>query len=260
MQTLAVLIITALTAGSASRFDLAERLRLALAAQLGTFEELEVEVQAAARPQLVSGNLRGVTIRVHRFDATALPWDTFSPTPRPRRLKGRLDRLTLVATEAQFQNLTVSRLTLTGKGITYDLLDSLLRRRIVLTGYREATLEAHFRDGDLDSFLAARIPQLRQAHVRFEPGQVVVTGQVVLGAASLPVTVRGRLQVVQRRELHLTEAQVQVGNLTLPPETVKSLLAQANPLLDVAALLPVPLALEEIELKAGEAILRGHFL
>lgn len=262
MKVLALIVLAVLTGGSALDLDLAERIRGDLEKYLGPVGGLSVRVERPSRSRLASGHLDAVTIRLEEVDAERIPLTAFLPQPRPRTLKGQVRCLELEAAQARLRSLLVSRLCVRVTDLRYDLIHLFTQKEFAVTSVGRAEVEVELLPREVAHYLARKMPTLKNPEVAFQPGRVVVTGRLALGLFEAPLELEARLQLVQGREIHLADVQLALTNLPLPEPLVKAMVQKLNPLLRIQELTdpPLPLALDELELREGELRLRGRLM
>jgi len=260
MKVLAVIVLAVLAGGSALDLDLAGEIRGDLEKYLGPVGDLSVRVEWSSRARLVSGQLDAVTIRLDGVDAERIPLTAFLPQPRRRTLKGRVQRVELEATQVQLRGLRVSRLHLDVTDLRYDLVHLFARKEFAVTGAGRADVEVDLIPREVAHYVARKLPTLKNPEVAFHPDRVVLTGRLALGLFEAPLELEAKLRLVQGQEIHLADVRLALTNLTLPEPLVKSMTQKLNPLLRIQDLTasPLPLVLDELELREGELRLRGR--
>ena len=257
MAALVYTLLAALWAGGLVRGRPDQELAAVVRQELGPAAQVTVQVTGDPQPGL--GRVGAVRVTVTDADARRLPLAALVPVPRPRTPKGRLGRLELTAEHVRLDLLEASRVTFRAEDVVYDR-PSALRGELRDASLGRQVVQVVFRDGDLDRYAASAFPELGQAHLTFESGQVVARGLVPLLLAAFPMTISGGLTIAGGTRVLLTDAALDTGRVALTPRMRQGVLRRLDPLLDLvqALQLPVPLHWTGVVLTAGEAQLTGQ--
>jgi hypothetical protein len=261
MEVLSFIVLALLTRGAASDLELTTLLEKNLRQGLGEVGRIEVQA-ASGRPVPVKGQLGQIHVRLHQVDARRLPLKRFVPHPRRRILKGRVERFVLEATAARLQGLTLSRLVVTVTDLRFDLLYALRQHDFNVTEVGAASLEGTLAAEDLEAYLAARLPSLREPHLELSPGKVRLTAQADFGLLAASLDLSGRLALHRGKEIHLLDPQLRMNGLPVPAAFAQTLLGRINPLLNIDQLagLDLPIVLEAVETPPGQLVFRGRLV
>jgi hypothetical protein len=208
----------------------------------------------------VSGQLGQIQVRLHQVDVTRLPLQRFLPQPRERILKGRVERLVFDATEARLNDLPLTRFVITVTDLRFDLLYALKEHDFRITDVDEARVEAMITARDLEAYLSARMPPIKEPHLELSLEGIHLTAHADFGLLEAPLELTGRLAMAPPKEVHLLDSQLWLNKLPVPAALARTLLGKINPLLDLDQLtdLPLPILLEELEAQPGQVVFRGH--
>jgi hypothetical protein len=132
---------------------------------------------------------------------------------------------------------------------------------VALTSASESRFRATLAPADVEAFIRARTPWLRDVRVSFLPeARISVQAKVALGLVSIPGHADAKLAVEGGTRLCLTDVRATLANGRPAPPMVTERLRAANPIVDLARLCGGSLAvsLSEPTTERGLLVLAGE--
>lgn len=169
-------------------------------------------------------------------------------------LTGRLSNVTVEATGARFDKLTVSQFSAVFRDLQVDPRGLLAAGTVQVQhlGGLDATFV--FNDQDLAAYLNQTVKGFKNITVTSSPNQVQVTGQLAAGLASLQVTLDGRV-VGEGTQLKFVTERFLLNGTAIAGGGGSRMLAEI-PLADLSRV-PFPLAIREVVMDQGRVVVRA---
>jgi hypothetical protein len=121
----------------------------------------------------------------------------------------------------------------------------------------EATFTATLIEEDLRDYINTAAPEGIRPDITIRKGGLVLKVRKDILGILVPAEVTGTLQIKDKHLLIFLPKKAEILKIGLPGDTVKSLFAKINPLLD-SAQLKHPLVLDRVECEDGSVALKGR--
>jgi len=258
-------------AAPTSAAQMPDALRDALRAALP--REASAHVSVALVPGQCSPQvLRSAEITIHGLSLAAVPDATAllasarglaNAEPVGQAMRFDVEELTAELRDCSMQGFRLSNVQVRASDVVLSVCDTALGGRLAFESAACPTLEAVVTAADIERFVAAQSPWLRDLSVSFGPGsQLSARGRVSLGLFAIPGEAVGVLAVREGTQLVLEQVRVSLSNGRPAPAAVADRLRSANPLVDLGGLARSGLAVELLppECADGRLVLRGRVL
>ncbi|MDQ2730844.1 MAG: LmeA family phospholipid-binding protein [Armatimonadota bacterium] len=233
-----------------------------------TFPGCHAAVSLSVKPLwFLSGDFERIAIELSNFDGShfphpaanqqspegdippnALSASVGSPTSRPARI-GLLD---IHFTDFQFGARHITSLHAQIPGIRYDYGRLLKERAPHLRGSGAGSLDVALSGDDLNEAAAMDRQDIRALRVQPGEGHLLVTMDYHTLLGWVPVSVTGRLSIVDGHAIEFVDAAISAGTVSFPQAVTDYVLTRVktlNPIFDVWTLhLPVDIHLHSVEM------------
>lgn len=167
--------------------------------------------------------------------------------PAIKMLRGKIDRAYIEIEGLSIDNLYLDKLDLQYRDI--------LLKEDGFTGLNTG-LEAVITAEAINDYIQAKFPELEAFQFQIEPEQVALEGRISIFEMLLDVQLSGNLAVSDQREVYFIPDNFRVENINIPVNLLKAYIEGLDFSFDLEEL-NIPLALNEIKLYSGYAILHG---
>jgi len=180
--------------------------------------------------------------------------------PRWHLLLGRFDRVEVAGTDLAVPG--VGRLVVVLEDLAVDPWALLLHRALDASGARRAAFRLELGENDLAYHLRTRIP-FDELAVSLPGGGFRLQGRLRLGGAAAAVELEGDFApgAAAGAQVRLEVDRLRVNGVEVPPflaEQLLPLILRPGPVVDLAALLPVPVRITAVEAGEGLLVIEGE--
>lgn len=229
------LVLLGLAGGALLGLGRSEIARLERAAAADIASKLDgiakkVEVKSKTNfLELMGGRAEEVTIRAQRFSTNSLPLFT-----EPHRSqKGKIGTLRIELEDFSLGRLHIRKLEAQIPGCRFDLGLALKQRQIRLSHSGVGTGEVWIDDADLERFILAKFPEIKNVSVRSDRGFVWVEGYGEFLVISTQFRVLAKLVPIGNSQIGLSNARIAFDGLPADPAAAQVLLDVLNPVVDL---------------------------
>ena len=167
--------------------------------------------------------------------------------PAIKMLRGKIDQADIEIKGLSINNLYLDKLDLQYRDV--------FMKEGGFTG-RNTGLEAIITEEALNNYIQAKFPELEAFQLQIRPEQVALEGRISIFEMLLEVQLSGNFAVSDQREVYFIPDNFRVENINIPVNLLKAYIEGLDFSFNLEDL-NIPLALDEIKLYSGYAILHG---
>lgn len=215
----------------------------------------QVLVQAKVGPEALFGDVHSVRIEATNFVTKGLPLYT-----EPRRSqKGKIGELDLDLRDFELSGLRVRRFAAHLVDSRFDFSLATRKRQVRLSRSGTGPGEVEVDQKALEDFILAKFPEVKQAHVTLDRGQIVVEGYGEFLFLSTHFWIAARLEPVGGDKMSLTFARILLDGKVADDASRDALVNALNPVVDLSRDLRLfgAINVKTIEIAHGKLFARG---
>lgn len=224
--------------------------------RLGHVQALKVFVRGPSGVPVMKGRFDSVEITARGFNGDDADIPIIEGGGRgPAKKVGLIKEIRVDARDFVYDGTRVAQALVMLKGLRFDE-EAAQRKQLRLVELESGTAEIRLTESELRASALARLTGVIDPEFTFEGDRLLVSGKHKVSVVPVPFSLRGRLEVKNGTEVHLTDTDLRVSVVPVPDRLEHRLLADLNPvyIFKSSNQLPFKVEVASVKIAGGELI------
>jgi hypothetical protein len=228
-----------------------------LQSSFGKKAQVKVEVDRGHRSPL-SRSINSINIELADFKVQGAPSQGMAFRLDKKTMGGRIDRISIKARRFEIEGLAIKEMQVTIEQLKYNFWKAVAKHQLEVLRVDKCGGEIVFEEKALNKFIAPRVKELEEFHLKLSHGEVIITGKAKTRLhISVPVELTCKL-VPHMGMIFLTEPRLKATVVPLPSFVAQRVVDQVNPVINLNRDSQLPCQLKITQLKVEPALLTAR--